>query len=272
MNMKNVMFVLTLMLVGCSGYQEMEDVTTTRTAPPQIDQNVANLVEKVRYNDSKAYLELADCYREGIGVEKDFLNTVIMVFLAEDYGAIDEVENYFLNLSEDNYYGTLFKLFDKPYNYKTNQVDSIFNVATGLKKSDLLAMHGLMDIQFGDSVGGFEKMERAAANGSSLGIILSCFTDYKLISASPEKLTAIAERIPIAYILLGNIYIGVIDSNEKIDRKRAAEYFLKADEYGLLTKRRALWLYNYLKDNSVIKISEQELQRIRTLALIDSES
>lgn len=215
MNRKNVMFVLTLMLVGCSGYQEMENVTATRTAAPQIDQNVANLVEKVRHNDSKAYLELADCYRKGIGVEKDFLNTVFMVFLAEDYGAIDKVEDYFLNLSEDNCYGTLFKLLDKPYYYETNQVDSIFNVATGIKKSDLLVMHGLMDMQYGDSVRGFEKMEVAAANGSSLGIILSCFTDYKLISASPEKLTAIAERVPIAYILFGNIYVGAIDSNEK---------------------------------------------------------
>lgn len=270
--MKNVMIVLTLMLVGCSGYQEIEDVTDTRTAAPQIDQKVANLIEKVRHNDSKAYLELADCYREGIGVEKDFLNTVFMVFLAEDYGAIDKVENYFLNLSEDNYYGTLFKLLDKPYYYETNQVDSIFNVATGIKKSDLLAMHGLIDVQFGDSVRGFEKMGLAAANGSSLGILLSCFNDYKLISVSPEKLTAIAERVPIAYILLGNIYIGVIDSNEEINRKRAAEYFLKADEFGLLTKRRALWLYNYLKDNSEIKTSEQELQRIRTLAMINSKN
>lgn len=266
------MFVLTLMFVGCSGHQEMEDVTATRNAAPKIDQNVANLVEKVRHNDSKAYLELAECYREGIGVDKDFLNTVFMLFLAEDYGAIDDVENYVLNLSEDNYYGALFKLLDKPYYYERYQVDSIFNVATGIKKSDLQAMHGIMDIQFGDSVRGFEKLGLAAANGSSLGMLLSCFTDYKLISVSPEKLMAIAERVPIAYILLGNIYVGVIDSKEKIDRKRAAEYFLKADEFGLLTKRRALWLYNYIKDNSEIKISEQDLQRIRTLAMIDSEN
>lgn len=58
---------------------------------------------------------------------------------------------------------------------------------------------------------------------------------------------------------------------KKNDRKRAAEYFLKADEFGLLGKRRALWLYNYLKDNSEIKTSEQDLQRIRTLAVINSE-
>lgn len=75
--MKNVIFAMTLMLVGCSGYQEMEDLTAIETDVPQINTHVAELIDKARHGDGKAYLELADCYREGNGVEKDFLNTFL---------------------------------------------------------------------------------------------------------------------------------------------------------------------------------------------------
>lgn len=272
MHMKNVIFALFLLFVGCSDYQEMEDVTVGKTVVPHISQHVAGLIEEARYGDGKAYLELADCYREGEEVEKDFMNTILMVALAERYNGIDNIDSYFINLPQSNDYRSIYDLFNKPYYYRENQVDSIFNIAKDLKTSDLQALHGVLHILHGDTVRGFDKIEQAVGNGSSLGMLMSCFTDIKLMTVSTEKLMAVAERFPFAYSLLGDIYSGAKVSEEIIDRKRAAEYFLKADKFGLLGKRRALWLYSYLKDNNEIKISEQELQRIRTLAMIDSEN
>lgn len=137
MHMKNVIFALPLLLVGCSSYNEMEDVAYTRTAVPQVNLHVDCLIEKARYGDGKAYLELANCYREGKGVEKDLMNTILMAALAERYNGVNDVKSYFLNLPENNEYRTIFKLLDNPFYYEANQVDSIFKVETELKASDL---------------------------------------------------------------------------------------------------------------------------------------
>lgn len=146
-----------------------------------------------------------------------------MVLLAEDYGAIDNAKNYFWDLPEDNDYRNILKLLDRYFYYEASYVDSIFRVANDLKAADLQALQCAVHAINGNTVQWLEKAEQAAKDGSSLGMLLSCFTDIKLMTVSAEKLMAVSERFPLAYSLLGDVYIGRIGSEANIDRKRAAE-------------------------------------------------
>ena len=86
-NQKNCMFlILVALIVSCSNHQLSESVSEVMSETVMDEKAKANaefnaLMDKARWGDGQAFLKLADCYRDGIGVKPDFLGMVCMAFI-----------------------------------------------------------------------------------------------------------------------------------------------------------------------------------------------
>ena len=63
---------------------------------------IMSLLYQARLGDGSAYLKLADCYRDGFGVKKDFFGMITMAHMAEWRGAINSMDDYIYGLPDGN--------------------------------------------------------------------------------------------------------------------------------------------------------------------------
>ena len=81
---KYIILFMAALLASCSDTQLSESIADVKEAD-LVKENangsaeINALVERARWGDGQAYLQLADCYRDGIGVKKDFLGMMVMV-------------------------------------------------------------------------------------------------------------------------------------------------------------------------------------------------
>ena len=71
-----------LVMSGCTDQQFLDETSDLTRASAQVSE-IEMLKEQARWGDGQAYLKLADCYRDGKGVEKDFISMLSMVALAD---------------------------------------------------------------------------------------------------------------------------------------------------------------------------------------------
>lgn len=90
---KILLLIVVLILASCSDQFSVESVVE---APIEQTANtdVKMLIEKARRGDGKAYVELANRYRDGIGVKQDFIGMLAMVSFADEYGGICRMNDY----------------------------------------------------------------------------------------------------------------------------------------------------------------------------------
>jgi len=237
--------LLVLALVSCSDQYMVEKVTgdtSVKTPVSEID----ILKEKVRWGDGEACLKLANCYRDGIGVKTDFLNMMYMLTMAEEYGAINTTKDYFNNYPASN-----------ELEFFSNWVKNA---------DDREAFQGIIDLERGDTLLGRQKIEAAAQHENSLAMLLVCTPSYSGIPYGAEtRLVEVADKVPLAYKILGNIYSGSQNEGLK-DEALAAYYYLKADQYTCLGKTGARWLLNYYHNGGDLQLSETDLERLQILS------
>ena len=234
-----------LVLVSCSDQYMVEKVTgdtAVKTPVSEID----ILKEKVRWGDGEACLKLADCYRDGLGVKTDFLNMMYTLTLAEDYGAINKAQDYFKEYPANN-----------EVEYLSNWVKDA---------DDREAFQGIMAIERGDTLLGRQKIEAAAQQENPFAMLLVCTPFYSGIPhGAVERMLEIADKVPLAYKILGDIYSGVKYEYLK-DEALAASYYLKADQHICIGKAGARWLLNYYHDGGNLQLSESDLERLQILS------
>lgn len=100
--MKNwCLYLITMLLLASfSEQQVMEETLSSQklteqkgmTVTPQ--DSIKSLLYQARWGDGSAYLKLADCYRDGIGVKNDFFGMITMAHMAEWRGAINRMDDY----------------------------------------------------------------------------------------------------------------------------------------------------------------------------------
>ena len=83
-------------------------------------------------------------------------------------------------------------------------------------------------------------------------------------SPSIEVLAPLADRIPLACKLLGDVYAGIEDK-DMTNEDLAAMYYKKADEQACLGKRAAQWLIGYYVENN-IQVGDSEMERLQKLS------
>ena len=260
--MKKIIFVLVTMvmsLFSCSDQQLLDKFTVEK---PELSNacEFNALIEKARWGDGQAYLKLADCYRDGKGVDKDLGGMLSMVAQAYKFGVIRGMNDYLKDMPEGSDFRIISEVAEKFENKQIEEAKMMLEQLVSKGVPDGIFIQGFMAIESGDTLAGLRMMEQAASEGSTIASLMLCIPECQ-IGRKPdvEKLKNLSEKIPYVNLILAKMYMGEDDESMRDDRL-AAHYFLKADENAYLSKREARWLlYN-------LPLSERDIQRLQILA------
>lgn len=266
---KCIILFMAAILASCSDTQLAESIADVKES--ELVKENANgsaeikaLVERARWGDGLAYLQLADCYRDGIGVKKNFLGMLAMVEQARVHGAIHDEMEYVTKIPEDNDIKRFCDLMNKSCSQLIEEKDSVMAQLATIDSPDVLAMYGVLCVESGDSIRGFEIIRDASERGSDFAALLNALLDWKgNIQPDKMKLEQLAERIPLAYKLLGKLSLKP-DENGIVDERKVAYYYMKADEHALLSQREAKWLLAYHKDVSIPELTDSDVKRLES--------
>lgn len=266
---KCIILFMAAILASCSDTQLAESIADVKES--ELVKENANgsaeikaLVERARWGDGLAYLQLADCYRDGIGVKKNFLGMLAMVEQARVHGAIHDEMEYVTKIPEDNDIKRFCDLMNKSCSQLIEEKDSVMVQWATIDSPDVLAMYGVLCVESGDSIRGFEIIRDASERGSDFAALLNALLDWKgNIQPDKMKLEQLAERIPLAYKLLGKLSLKP-DENGIVDERKVAYYYMKADEHALLSQREAKWLLAYHKDVSIPELTDSDVKRLES--------
>ena len=273
---KCVILFMVAILASCSDTQLAESIADVKES--ELVKEDANgsavinaLVERARWGDGQAYLQLADCYRDGIGVKKDFLGMMVMVEQARAHGAIHDEKEYMAQIPDDNDIKRFCNLIDKSSDQLREGKDSIMAQLATIDSPDAHALFGVLCVESGDSIRGFEIIRDASERGSDFAALLNALPDWKgNIQPDKMKLEQLAERIPLAYNLLGKLSLKP-DENGMIDERKVAYYYMKADEHALLSRREARWLLAYHQDVGIPQLTESDVKRLEAFIRFPNE-
>ena len=266
---KCIILFMVAILASCSDTQLAESIADVKESD-LVKENangsaeINALVERARWGDGQAYLQLADCYRDGIGVKKNFLGMLAMVEQARVHGAIHDEMEYVTKIPEDNDIKRFCDLMNKSCSQLIEEKDSVMVQLATIDSPDVLAMYGVLCVESGDSIRGFEIIRDASERGSDFAALLNALLDWKgNIQPDKMKLEQLAERIPLAYKLLGKLSLKP-DENGIVDERKVAYYYMKADEHALLSQREAKWLLAYHKDVSIPELTDSDVKRLES--------
>lgn len=273
---KCIILFMAAILASCSDTQLAESIADVKES--ELVKENANgsaeikaLVERARWGDGLAYLQLADCYRDGIGVKKNFLGMLAMVEQARVHGAIHDEMEYVTKIPEDNDIKRFCDLMNKSCSQLIEEKDSVMVQLATIDSPDVLAMYGVLCVESGDSIRGFEIIRDASERGSDFAALLNALLDWKgNIQPDKMKLEQLAERIPLAYKLLGKLSLKP-DENGIVDERKVAYYYMKADEHALLSQREAKWLLAYHKDVSIPELTDSDVKRLESFICTPGE-
>lgn len=273
---KCIIIFMVAILASCSDTQLAESIADVKESE-LVKENATGsaeikaLVERARWGDGQAYLQLADCYRDGIGVKKNFLGMLAMVEQARVHGAIHDEMEYVTKIPEDNDIKRFCDLMDKSCSQLIEEKDSVMVQLATIDSPDVLAMYGVLCVESGDSIRGFEIIRDASERGSDFAALLNALLDWKgNIQPDKMKLEQLAERIPLAYKLLGKLSLKP-DENGIVDERKVAYYYMKADEHALLSQREAKWLLAYHKDVSIPELTDSDVKRLESFICTPGE-
>ena len=271
--MKNwCLYLITmLLLASCSEQQLMEETLSSQklteqkgmTVTPQ--DSIKSLLYQARWGDGSAYLKLADCYRDGIGVKKDFFGMITMAHMAEWRGAINRMDDYIYGLPDGHEYKTLFLLMDGYKSYIQEGTDSVEHVLSNNGSPEAKTLLGIITIDKGDTISGMNMVKDAAEQGCSLAELLLTIPDWKgRLRADATKLGIIAHRVPLAYLILGDLYYEP-DDNGKSNKQLAVEYYMKAEEHAVLDRHGAERVLDYYRNGGIVQLTEDDIKRLELI-------
>lgn len=268
-----VLLMAVLLMASCSEQSLIDDyVTEVQSVEKQQETPMANLYEsnitKARWGDANAYIQLAKCYHDGIGVKADFMGTVTMLMMADQFGEKKGMDKFLDSLPDDDNMKMTFKAIEQLDRRGYARGDSIADILISNGFSDGYSIRGILQVEQGDTLGGYQSIQEGVERGSTFGQLLLCAfptkgeqTDnvFKL-----EMMKEYADVIPLAGMLIGDIYSGY-DDGKVVDAGLAAQYYQKADRLGVLGRRQARWLLGYYEREG-IQVDAQEIERLNTIA------
>ena len=271
--MKNwcIYMIMMLFLASCSEQQVIEETTsstklteqTSMTVSPQ--DSVMSLLNHARWGDGSAYLKLADCYRDGFGVKKDFFGMIMMAEIAEKRGGIQKADDYINNLPDGHEYKTLYLLMDEYKSYIQENADSVMQILREKRSPEAQTLLGFIMMDQGDTITAKDLIDEAANQGCSLAKLLLTVPDWKgSVRADATKLVIIADQMPLAYYLLGNLYYEP-DERGETNKQLAMEYYMKAEEHAVLGRRGASRVLDYYKNGGDFQLAEDDVKRLELI-------
>ena len=271
-----VLTILAMLMASCSEQHLLDDYVSQTSAQlsesePSQTGIVDSYLEKARWGDGDAFLNLAKCYHDGIGVEPDFLGTLTMLMMADQYGVTNSnIEEYLMSLPDTDNTKMVFEAIAKLDRNNILPSDSIVEILIANGSADGYAIKGVVQVERGDTIGGQQSIQTGAKMGSSFAELLLCAFPSQETGLGKflniDMLKSMSDKSPMANKLLGDIYSGYdYGDTSRINESLAAMYYKKADEQGCLGKRPARWLINYY-DRVGIQIDDKEMERLQILS------
>lgn len=267
MRMKKILYVImVLALVSCADQLTMEEEVLVEKTEMTSTNEIQTLLERGKWGDGNAYLQLANCYRDGKGVKRDFIGMLTMASLAEDYKGIFQMREYLDSLPKDSEYKLFIDCVEKFEQKQTEEAHALLERIATNDTPDGYAIQGIAVLEHGDTIEAKRLFEYATEKGSNFAELLLCIPDWRSeLYPSIERLAALTDKIPWINNLLAKIYAGKKGYNIK-DDKMTAYYYLKADKQACLSKEGAQWLLNYLRDNGDLDVTPSDVERFQILA------
>jgi hypothetical protein len=131
-------FVCAVMDAGACLLEFDQNLTAMRHAPCG-RQTIASL-NRARWGDNVASNKLADCYREGRGVKKDFIGMIAMAGISEKQGGIS-MDAYFKSLPKDDEYRRIYEIVDLISRHHQEPADSIIGKMDKQNNPDLVILN-----------------------------------------------------------------------------------------------------------------------------------
>lgn len=215
------------------------------------EDSVKNNIEKGRRGDKIAFEKLAECYHEGHGVERNFINMVFMYLQASERGGLS-VEEYMARYEADD---PDRMLFDAMTDIDHKRFDAAEEKQERLKAANNLyhiALQMILAIERDKNEELAEQLlHEATEKDCALGEMLYVMSAGRLQKQEEykERLRNIAHKIPAFYNLLGESYWK--EGHEKDDKElvnAAINCFKEADKHACLTKANAGRLIEYYEN------------------------
>ena len=271
-----VMVILAMFVASCSEqqlYDEFSSENVVQLNEQKLSESsmLNSYLEKARWGDGTAFLKLAECYHDGIGVKPDFMGTLTMLMMADQYGVTSRsIGEYLMSLPNTDNTKMIFEAIAELDRKNSLPSDSIIDVLIAKGSADGYAIKGILQVERGDTLAGQHSIQAGAEMGSSFAELLLCAFPTsetgKRKYMNIDMLKSMSDRSPIANKLLGDIYSGYEYGNTSyINESLAAMYYKKADEQGCLGKHPARWLINYY-DRAGIQIDAKEMERLQILS------
>lgn len=266
---KAILFILaTMMMAGCVEQQGFDDIALSKPAQVTKTENFNDLMSQAKWGDGNAYLKLADYYINGQnGTKPDFMATISMLSMAEEYGAIGRPGEYISNLPEND---NTRMAFEAMKSINDRQGENGMELANRLIEKgcvDGYALKGYALMEMGDTIEAIRLATLAAEQGSSLGMALQYVIPYSKMSDMPDEsvMLPIAEAVPIFYRFMAEEYDKHLAEHPE-NNVKVAKFYLKADENGCLDRRGANWLLSYKECGNELPLSETDILRLLKLA------
>ena len=253
--------VSAIVFMGCND-QLLLDEALVGSHQLNSNNELNTLIEQARWGDGQAFLKLADCYREGNGVEKDFVGMLCMLAQASEYGGIDCMEDYLKKMPEGSDFKMIFDAINKFEDTLIDEANLMAEQIIANGSPDGYTVQGIMAIENGDTVGGRRLMEQAAAQGSAFAELMLVFPEWNAQKTpNMERLKELSDKMPFANIVLAKFY-----AKSEREENLAAHYYLKADEKAFLGKQGARWLLSNRQFVDNLSLSVRDIERLQTLA------
>lgn len=271
--MNRILFVMCMALclvfhVSCQDNVVNSDLCVEDLQLNGAEEKVQLLVEKARMGDTEAYLALAQCYCEGDGVAKSWMNMMsVYACYAQRTGA--EFEDVLMFIEEGHPFRVLIELVE--FHSSDEECSTKLNQIKQLLPAEAVVVELMEDgVGMGDS-SILSVLREAENNGSELAMLLQAMYYEDNDDAEYEDcLMRNATKYPLLYIMLAEHSTRKYQSSNNLsDIQQAVNYYYKADEYGMLTRKSAIVLlniYERFKETGGLEINEQEMKRLNDIA------
>ena len=190
---------------------------------------------------------------------------ITMAHMAEWRGAINRMDDYIYGLPDGHEYKTLFLLMDGYKSYIQEGRDSVEHVLCNNASPEAKTLLGIITIDKGDTISGMNMVKDAAEQGCSLAELLLTIPDWEgRLRADATKLGIIAHRVPLAYLILGDLYYEP-DDNGKSNKQLAVEYYMKAEEHAVLDRHGAERVLDYYRNGGNVQLTEDDVKRLELI-------
>lgn len=233
------------------------------------EQRVQNLIQQARQGDVEAYNSLALCYRDGDGVEKNWLNMICMysIYSQKTGGDIENVVELF---DEGHHFRLLFEIMDSPF--LNEEVEAKLEQLKQSAPAEAKAIEAAKKaFSMEEATSALSTIREAEDEGSELAVIFQViyYDEVKDKTGQEEYLTRIVEKYPFFNLMLGESYARKYSETEDFSYiQKAIECYYKADAYGMLVPKFAnlLWgMYDYFGHKGMLEYDEQEIERLKVL-------